>query len=328
MSDLLLEAIDVAKRFPVTTPHGRAMLHAVDGVSFDIRKGETVGLVGESGCGKSTLVRLLTRTLDLSDGQIRFLGKDLGLVSARAMPEHAARRDVQMVFQDPHDSLNPRYNAFDTIAEPLRLLEGLRDPLALRERVEHTADQVGLPRELLQRFPHQLSGGQKARVGIARAIVLRPKLLVLDEPTAALDVSVQVVILHLLVKLKTELNMSFLFVSHDLNVVRLLCDRVLVMYLGGVVESGPAAQVFAQPQHPYTRALVGSIPGSGRSTADLLMPVEPRSPIDPSPTTCRFMGRCPHGSAVCEQSLPDLNPTTFGLHHRAACHRLEHMPEF
>ena len=328
MSDLLLEAIDVAKRFPVRKAKGHGLLHAVDGVSFEIRRGETVGLVGESGCGKSTLVRLLTRTLDLSDGQIRFLGRDLGLVGARSMPGHAARRDVQMVFQDPHDSLNPRFTAFDTIAEPLKLLEGLRDAAALRERVELTADQVGLPRELLQRFPHQLSGGQKARVGIARAVALRPKLLVLDEPTAALDVSVQVVILHLLARLKAELGMSFLFVSHDLNVVRLLCDRVLVMYIGRIVESGPAAAVFAQPQHPYTRALVGSIPGSGRSTADLLMPVEPASPIDPSPTTCRFMGRCPHGTDDCRSGLPELLPTAGGLHHRAACHRLEHLPEF
>ena len=326
MSDLLLEAIDVAKRFHVKTPKGRGQLHAVDGVSFEIHRGETVGLVGESGCGKSTLVRLLTRTLDLSEGQVRILGKDLALVPARAMPEHPARRDVQMVFQDPHDSLNPRYTAFDTIAEPLRLLEGLRDPQALRERVEHTADQVGLPRELLQRFAHQLSGGQKARVGIARAVVLKPRLLVLDEPTAALDVSVQVVILHLLVKLKTELGMSFLFVSHDLNVVRLLCDRVLVMYLGRIVESGPAAEVFAHPQHPYTRALVGSIPDSGRNAAELLRPVEAASPIDPSPTTCRFMGRCPHGQTVCEERLPELLPTSFGLQHRAACHRIEHLP--
>ena len=329
MSDVLLEAIDVAKRFPVTTPHGRAMLHAVDGVSFDIRKGETVGLVGESGCGKSTLVRLLTRTLDLTDGQVRFLGKDLGLVPSRAMPSHAVRRDVQMVFQDPHDSLNPRYTAFDTIAEPLRLLDDVRDPAALRERVHHTADQVGLPRELLTRFPHQLSGGQKARVGIGRAVALKPKLLVLDEPTAALDVSVQVVILHLLAKLRSELGMSFLFVSHDLNVVRLLCDRVLVMYLGRIVESGPAAEVFGQPQHPYTRALVGSIPGSGRHAADLLRPVEPASPIDPSPTACRFLGRCPHGDdTTCRATLPELLPTALGLHHRAACHKLESLPEF
>ncbi|HEV7915354.1 MAG TPA: ABC transporter ATP-binding protein [Albitalea sp.] len=322
MSDVLLEAIAIAKRFPV----GRGQLHAVDGVSFEIHRGETVGLVGESGCGKSTLVRLLTRTLDLTEGQVRFLGKDLGLVPARAMPRHAARRDVQMVFQDPHDSLNPRYTAFDTIAEPLRLLEGLRDAQALRERVEHTADQVGLPRELLPRFAHQLSGGQKARVGIARAVALKPRLLVLDEPTAALDVSVQVVILHLLARLKRELGMSFLFVSHDLNVVRLLCDRVLVMYLGRIVESGPAAEVFAHPQHPYTRALVGAIPGSGRSTAELLRPVEAASPIDPSPTTCRFMGRCPHGEAACEQRLPELLPTSFGPQHRAACHRLEQLP--
>jgi len=260
MSELLLEAIDVAKRFPVKTAQGTGRLHAVDGISFEIRRGETVGLVGESGCGKSTLVRLLTRTLDLTDGQVRFLGKDLGLVPSRAMPSHAVRRDVQMVFQDPHDSLNPRYTAFDTIAEPLRLLDDVRDPAALRERVHHTADQVGLPRELLTRFPHQLSGGQKARVGIARAVALKPKLLVLDEPTAALDVSVQAVVLNLLQDLKASLGMSYLFVSHDLNVVRLLCDRVIVMQSGKIVEQGATEQVLFAPQAQYTRDLLAAIP--------------------------------------------------------------------
>ena len=254
MSADLLEVMDLAKRFPVKTPKGKGVLHAVDGVSFVLRAGETVGLVGESGCGKSTLVRLLTRTLALSDGQIRFSGTDLGLIDPLRMPEHKMRRDVQMVFQDAHDSLNPRYTAFDTIAEPLRLLGKIKDPNQLRAEVEQIARLTGLPLELLQRFPHQLSGGQKARVGIARAVVLRPRLLVLDEPTAALDVSVQVVILKLLASLKQELGMTFLFVSHDLNVVRLLCDRVLVMYLGRVVESGPAAELFADPRHPYTRA--------------------------------------------------------------------------
>ena len=330
MSAALLEVMDLAKRFPVKMPQGKGLLHAVDGVNFHIAAGETVGLVGESGCGKSTLVRLLTRTLPVSDGQIRFLGSDLGLVDPRLMPQHKARRDVQMVFQDPHESLNPRYTAFDTIAEPLRLLAGMKDPAQVRGKVEEIARLTGLPQELLARFPHQLSGGQKARVGIARAAVLRPRLLVLDEPTAALDVSVQVVILQLLADLKRELGMSFLFVSHDLNVVRLLCDRVLVMYLGRIVESGPAQEVFAQPKHPYTRALVASIPGSGRSPAQHLLPGEAQSPIrmaGAAPSSrCGFHGRCPHGNEQCGASMPALQPVAPGR--EAACHHLAALPPF
>ena len=330
MTAALLEVMDLAKRFPVKTPQGKGLLHAVDGVSFRIEAGETVGLVGESGCGKSTLVRLLTRTLPISDGQIRFLGTDLGLVDPNLMPAHKSRRDVQMVFQDPHDSLNPRYTAFDTIAEPLRLLAGVRDPAEVERQVEDIARLTGLPRELLPRFPHQLSGGQKARVGIARAAVLRPRLLVLDEPTAALDVSVQVVILQLLADLKRELGMSFLFVSHDLNVVRLLCDRVLVMYLGRIVESGPADQVFARPQHPYTRALIASIPGTGHRAAEHLLPGEPQSPIQvagaDAVARCRFAGRCPHGTAECESTLPALRHV--GEAREAACHHTETLPAF
>jgi oligopeptide/dipeptide ABC transporter ATP-binding protein len=330
MSAALLEVMDLAKRFPVKTPQGKGLLHAVDGVTFRIEAGETVGLVGESGCGKSTLVRLLTRTLAVSDGQIRFLGADLALVDPNRMPEHKSRREVQMVFQDAHDSLNPRYTAFDTIAEPLRLLAGVRDAEELRRQVEEIARLTGLPHELLSRFPHQLSGGQKARVGIARAAVLRPRLLVLDEPTAALDVSVQVVILQLLADLKRELGMSFLFVSHDLNVVRLLCDRVLVMYLGRIVESGPAADVFAHPRHPYTRALIASIPGTGRNAREHLLPGEPQSPIQMSGATasqrCSFMGRCPHGAATCESTVPPLREVT--PQRAAACHFIETLPEF
>jgi peptide/nickel transport system ATP-binding protein len=329
MSATLLEVLDVAKRFPVKTPQGKGLLHAVDGVSFRIEAGETVGLVGESGCGKSTLVRLLTRTLGVSDGQVRFLGADLALVDPQRMPEHKARRDVQMVFQDAHDSLNPRYTAFDTIAEPLKLLAGVNEAGELRRQVEEIATLTGLPHELLSRFPHQLSGGQKARVGIARAAVLRPRLLVLDEPTAALDVSVQVVILQLLATLKRELGMSFLFVSHDLNVVRLLCDRVLVMYLGRIVESGPAADVFARPAHPYTRALIASIPGSGRNALDHLLGGEPQSPIvmqgASGPRRCGFLGRCPHGIATCEEA-PPLRDIAPGRH--AACHRTDSLPPF
>ncbi|MEN3292553.1 MAG: hypothetical protein V7642_1806 [Burkholderiales bacterium] len=320
--NLLLEAIDLAKRYPVKVGKERKLLHAVDGLDFRIGAGETVGLVGESGCGKSTLVRLLTRTLDPTDGQIRFNGKGIGLVAARAMAVHPLRRDIQMVFQDPTDSLNPRYTARQTIAESVRLLTELRKAVAVNTEVERVADLVGLPKELLDRYPHQLSGGQKARVGIARAIVTGPRLLVLDEPTAALDVSVQAVILQLLDRLKRELGMSFLFVSHDLNVVRLLCDRVMVMYLGQIVEAGPAEQVFHHPAHPYTRALIASLPGGlaggEAGDKDLLVGGDPQSPIDPDPDRCRLLGRCPRGTVLCGQQAPRLKQFANGR--EVACH--------
>jgi oligopeptide/dipeptide ABC transporter ATP-binding protein len=314
----LLEAIDLVKRFPV----GKKMLHAVDGLNFVIESGETVGLVGESGCGKSTLVRLLTRTLDVTDGHIRFHGNGIALIPSRAMAGHPLRREIQMVFQDPTDSLNPRYTARETIAESARLLADVRAADALNALVEETADQVGLPRELLDRYPHQLSGGQKARVGIGRAIVAKPRLLILDEPTAALDVSVQAVILQLLDRLKREMGMSFLFVSHDLNVVRLLCDRVMVMYLGQIVETGPARAVFLRPAHPYTKALIASLPGGlsgGAATEDdLLIGGDPQSPIDPPPHRCRLLGRCPRGHERCGMEAPA--PREIEPGRRLACH--------
>ena len=286
-------------------------LHAVDDVSLTIGRGETVGLVGESGCGKSTLVRLINRLLDPTDGVIRLGATELSLLRARDFAANENRARIQMVFQDAGDSLNPRYTAFDAIADPLRRLKRAGGE-ALVKRVDDLADMTGLPRELLSRFPHQLSGGQKARVGIARAIAVEPELLILDEPTAALDVSVQVVILQLLEDLKARLGMSYLFVSHDLNVVRLLCDRVLVMYLGKIVEAGPAAEVFARPLHPYTRALISAIPQAdpARRAGRLRLSGEPRSPIDPDPNVCRFHGRCPIGTDACAKSAPALRRVT------------------
>jgi oligopeptide/dipeptide ABC transporter ATP-binding protein len=210
-----------------------------------------------------------------------------------------------MVFQDAGESINPRFTAFEAIADPLRRIKGLSGA-PLTAKVEGTAQACGLPLELLSRFPHQLSGGQRARVGIARAVALEPKLLILDEPTAALDVSVQVVILKLLLKLKTELGMSYLFVSHDLSVVRLLCDRILVMYLGKIVESGPAKAVFDEPLHPYTQALVAAVPRVDGSRERQRLLGEPRSPVDPDPNTCRFYGRCPKGQSKCTAEMPEL----------------------
>jgi oligopeptide/dipeptide ABC transporter ATP-binding protein len=271
-------------------------------VSLEIRRGESVGLVGESGCGKSTLARLLARLHDPTDGRIVFDGADIGALPAARFARSPERARIQMVFQDPTDSLNPRFTAEEAIAEPLKLLASLGRG-ALRARVAELATQVGLPAELLARFPHQLSGGQKARVGIARALAVRPDLLILDEPTAALDVSVQAVVLQLLERLRRELGLSMIFVSHDLNVVRLLTERVAVMYLGEIVEVGPSDEVFRAPLHPYTRALISSIPGQGPR---IRLQGEARSPVDPPASACRFHGRCPDGQDRCGREKPRL----------------------
>jgi len=268
----LLEVRDLMKVYPAHGSGGLGRMlrrsaepapggfKAVAGISFTVAAGESVGLVGESGCGKSTTSSMVMRLLDPTSGQILFDGEDLALTPARRFAASPRRRELQMVFQDPTDSLNPRFTAFRSIADPLLRLGGMGGGAALRSRVEELAEQVGLPVHLLDRFPHQLSGGQKARVGIARAIALSPKLLILDEPTAALDVSVQAVVLNLLVDLKAQLGMSYLFVSHDLNVVRLLCDRVIVMRQGEIVETGRTADVLRAPSHPYTRDLLAAIP--------------------------------------------------------------------
>ncbi|KPH79019.1 dipeptide ABC transporter ATP-binding protein [Bosea vaviloviae] len=233
---------------------------AVDGISFTVAKGETLGLVGESGCGKSTTSMMITRLIDPTGGRIIFDGTDIGAIPAKQFAASPHRRRIQMVFQDPTDSLNPRFTAERAIADPIMRMGTISGRDALRARCEELARLVGLPVELIDRFPHQLSGGQKARVGIARAIALEPDLVILDEPTAALDVSVQAVVLNLLEELKGRLGMSYLFVSHDLNVVRLLCDRVIVMKTGAIVEQGTAEEVLGNPQADYTKELLTAIP--------------------------------------------------------------------
>jgi peptide/nickel transport system ATP-binding protein len=268
----LLEVVKLVKEYPrqggaMAKLFGRkpddpaaTTFRAVDGISFDIRRGESVGLVGESGCGKSTTSMMLMRLIDKTDGLIRFDGTDIGEIPARSFARLPLRKRIQMVFQDPTDSLNPRFTAARAIADPILRLGDIKGRDAIRTRCEELARRVGLPVELLDRFPHQLSGGQKARVGIARAIALAPELVVLDEPTAALDVSVQAVVLNLLQDLKASLGMSYLFVSHDLNVVRLLCDRVIVMRAGRIIEQGATERVLGEPQTDYTRELIAAIP--------------------------------------------------------------------
>jgi len=263
----LLEVTGLVKAYPRPLAAGwwkrgaaAPPVRAVDGISFAIRRGESVGLVGESGCGKSTTSTMLMRLIDKTEGSIRFDGQEIGDIPPRAFTRSPLRARIQMVFQDPTDSLNPRYTAERAIADPILRLGGRAARAGLRARCEELAGLVGLPVELLGRLPHQLSGGQKARVGIARAIALNPDLVVLDEPTAALDVSVQAVVLNLLQDLKARLGMSYLFVSHDLHVVRLLCDRVIVMRAGRIVEEGPTAEVMERPRHDYTRELLAAAP--------------------------------------------------------------------
>ena len=312
----LLDVAGLVKHY--TLPQGRkhALLHAVDGVDLRIGRGESVGLVGESGCGKSTLVRLVARLIEPTAGVIAFEGRDIAGIPLRRFVRDPARGHIQVVFQDPTESLNPSMSVFDAVADPLRRLGG-GDQLA--RRVGEAIEMVGLPAEMAARYPHQLSGGQRARVGIARAIALKPALLILDEPTSALDVSVQAVILRLLDELRAQLGMSYLFVSHDLNVVRLLCDRIVVMYLGRVVEQAPAQALFEAPRHPYTQALLASIPDPAqRGRRPPRLDGAPGSPIDPDPNTCRFYGRCPRQEDVCKRVMPPLRAV--GAGHLAACH--------
>jgi peptide/nickel transport system ATP-binding protein len=250
----------LSKLFGRKPPVEQEVFRAVDGISFSVGRGESVGLVGESGCGKSTTSMMVMRLLDQTSGRINFDGEEIGSIMPNAFARLPLRSRIQMVFQDPTDSLNPRFTAARAIADPILQLGDIKGRDALRARCEELATLVGLPVNLLDRFPHQLSGGQKARVGIARAIALHPKLVILDEPTAALDVSVQAVVLNLLQDLKASMGMSYLFVSHDLNVVRLLCDRVIVMRTGRIVEQGSAERVLSEPQDAYTRELLTAIP--------------------------------------------------------------------
>ena len=312
MTTAVLEVANLSCRFPLG--RGR-FVQAVDDVSFQVGPGEALGLVGESGCGKSTLARLVNRLADPDAGHIRLDGEDIGAVSPQRFARHKARAALQMVFQDANDSLDPRLTAAAAIAAPLRALSAL-SPAAITARVRGSASLAGLPPALLPRFPHQLSGGQKARVGIARALAPNPRVLVLDEPTAALDVSVQAVLLRLFDDLRRQLGLSLLFISHDLNVVRLLCDRVMVMLLGQVVETGAAGSVFADPRHPYTRALVDAVPDPARRGRPVPAEWDPSTVLPQA--ACRFAARCPLAMDRCWTERPSLRPVTSGC--SVACH--------
>jgi oligopeptide/dipeptide ABC transporter ATP-binding protein len=267
----------------------KAQLKAVDGVSMSIARGETVGLVGESGCGKSTLGKCVCRLHDVTDGNILFQGTDITALSRKDLKPF--RRNIQMIFQDPAESLNSRHSIGDILEEPM-LIHGVRDPRERRKRVAKTLDTVGLPKDAINRFPFEFSGGQRQRIGIARAISLNPELIVCDEPVSALDVSVQSQILNLMLDLQQEFNLSYLFIAHDLAVVKHISDRIAIMYLGKLVEFAPADEIFANPLHAYTRALISAIPVPQPNTQRqrILLQGDVPSPIDP-PAGCAFAAR-------------------------------------
>jgi peptide/nickel transport system ATP-binding protein len=289
-------------------------LHAVDGVSLEIGENETVGLVGESGCGKSTLGKTIVRLLRPSEGVIRLNDQDISQLGERSL--RAVRRTVQMVFQDPFGSLNPRQRVGTILDTPL-WVHGVKDAKARRRRILEIIGKISLPEAALQRYPHEFSGGQRQRIGIARALVLRPKLVVCDEPVSALDLSIQAQILNLLVDLKKDFGLAYLFISHDLSVVRYFADRVLVMYLGRVVESADHATLWRNPRHPYTRALLASIPSAtlGRKPAAVLSGEAGQGIPERG---CRFRARCPVAVKQCETDDPALRKLPDGS--AVACH--------
>ncbi|MGE0222272.1 MAG: ABC transporter ATP-binding protein [Acetobacteraceae bacterium] len=315
----LLIVQDLKKHFPVKGAAGR-FVRAVDGVSFEVRKGETLGIVGESGCGKSTLARLLLHLIRPDDGELVFDGDPVD--QPRGITVSALRRQVQMVFQDSYSSLNPRMPVRDSVAFGPYVQD---TPKAqAREIARDMLGKVGLnPDQFGPRYPHELSGGQKQRVNIARALATNPRMVILDEPVSALDKSVEAQVLNLLRALKRQFNLTYVFISHDLNVVRYISDRVLVMYLGRVVELGPVDEIFAHPRHPYTRALLASQPSMDPARRMEEPPItgDPPNPIDP-PSGCRFRTRCPFAEGVCEEKVPALTATGAEGAHIAACHML------
>jgi oligopeptide/dipeptide ABC transporter ATP-binding protein len=319
----LVKLVGVKKYFPITQgiifQKRVGNVHAVDGIDLEVFPGETLGLVGETGCGKSTTARLITRLLDVTEGEVYFQGRNITRLRRRAV--RPLRREMQMIFQDPYASLNPRKTVGTIIGEPFRVHKTVAND-RIKPEVQQLMELVGLNPEHYNRYPHEFSGGQRQRIGVARALALRPKLIVCDEPVSALDVSIQAQILNLLEDLQEEFNLTYVFIAHDLSVVKHMSDRVAVMYLGKIVEEAPGDTLYENPKHPYTGALLSAIPIPDPKLAALkkriVLEGDVPSPIDP-PSGCRFHPRCPRAKfPVCKEEEPTLLP-----HHRgqvAACH--------
>jgi len=322
MAEPLIKVRDLIVDFPVKggiLQRTVANVRAVAGVSFDILKGETVGLVGESGCGKTTLGRAMVRLLDPTEGNITFEGNDVAHAEGPELKD--LRRDLQMIFQDPYSSLDPRAPVGDSIGEGLRI-HGIGDKDEQQERVSEMLEVVGLRREQAKRFPHEFSGGQRQRIGIARALILRPKFVVADEPVSALDVSVQAQVLNLLKELQGELDLTLLFIAHNLAVVEHISDRVAVMYLGSIVEMTDQETLYREPTHPYTESLLSAIPVPNPELRRkrIVLQGDVPSPLNP-PTGCTFHPRCPIAlQGVCDLEVPELLSTGGEKFHEAACH--------
>ena len=311
----LLKVMELKKYFKT----GGGVLHAVDGISFSLEKGATLGVVGESGCGKSTLGRVLLHLLPNSGGKMFFEGKDITDVSSRELV--SLRNEMQIIFQDPFSSLDPRMNVSEIIAEPM-VIQGKLNRGEIRSAVERLMDTVGLASRLVNTYPHELDGGRRQRIGIARALALNPKFIVCDEPVSALDVSIQAQILNLLLDLQKERGLTYLFITHDLSVVKYISDEIMVMYLGQMVEKAPARELFERPLHPYTKALLSAIPlpDIRKKKERILLRGEITSPINPKPG-CRFAVRCPYAEEACKSKDPELAEISGG--HAVACHCVE-----
>ncbi|MFJ6695718.1 ABC transporter ATP-binding protein [Streptomyces sp. NPDC091272] len=330
----ILEVADLVKHYPLTQGIVRkkvvGAVKAVDGVSFGLGAGETLGIVGESGCGKSTVAKMLVQLEQPTSGAIRYRGEDITKLSGRALK--AVRRNIQMVFQDPYTSLNPRMTVGDIIGEPYEIHPEVAPKGDRRRKVRDLLDVVGLNPEYINRYPHQFSGGQRQRIGIARGLALNPEIIVADEPVSALDVSVQAQVINLLERLQQEFDLSYLFIAHDLSIVRHISDRVGVMYLGRVVEIGTDAEIYEHPTHPYTQALLSAVPVPDPSARDhrdrIILSGDVPSPADP-PSGCRFRTRCWKAQERCAQEVPALAVPAVFRHvdspaaHDSACHFAE-----
>jgi oligopeptide transport system ATP-binding protein len=323
----LLEVRDLVKHFPIKTgvifDHEVGRVRAVDGVTLNVQEGETLGLVGESGSGKSTLGRTILQLIPPTSGSVRFEGQEI--VGRRGRAMQSVRREMQMIFQDPYASLNPRQRVGQIVGTPLRI-HGLASGDGLKRQVNELLERVGLGPEHYNRFPHEFSGGQRQRIGIARALALRPKLIIADEPVSALDVSIQAQIINLLEDLQNEFKLTYLFVAHDLGVIRHVSDRIAVMYLGKIVEVGPADEVYSNPIHPYTLSLLSALPipdpKANARREQIVLEGDIPSPANP-PAACRFHTRCPYATEICSQDEPKL--VDWGNGHWAACHHPLHL---